>query len=682
MSDLITRTARLVPYTKRPKHMPGFVTAYAYEPLPDDPGAELGNLYVVIEILVSGRASEEVADLVIETSGNQYYNKANPGDSALERFEAAVKAVNQELTDHVNRGNAAWIGKLSAVIAVHCGAEVHLAQTGSAEAFLYRGKSSTQVTAGAPSRAHNPSKTFGSIASGQLEAGDRLLLSTPALIHQVPLAKLQGIIGQSGPNAAISEITDLLHDASVERIAALVIEITTPELAAIQVRSDQPSEIRLGSPENPLQAAKMAATPIAIGTISSSQKIAHSAEATWKRAKPGAEAFLNRAAGKAKTVLSRPKNRVILGSGVAAAVAVIGLLFWHSRSDITAAKAFSDYQSAYNAFVSAQKHLAAGNLEAATGELGAVGKTLDLLKAQKATINNKLANSDIPSGEPKTFDDFSKQLAALAGPSTNLQDSDAKVVAKYTSKSGKYTHFELAGTSAYAITSGSNPSIQIVNLQNGDVKNSTTNAAKLGSVVSTAMASSGDGMYILTAKPSVWFYNFGSDSLTEQTVNFGSWPKASAIASYLSNIYLLGDNVIYKHTKSASGFSPKVEYITTTKPADKDPIAMAVDGSIYLMTASGLDRFVSGSLKQTLPAPEGLSGATIIRSTAGGTVIVGLDPKTKLVGFWTATDANLSFKKQVSIKGAKDITDATYDPQTRNLYALTDGNLVKLPVSL
>jgi hypothetical protein len=98
VSDLITHTARLVPYVKRPKQVASFVTAYTYEPLPDEPGAELGNLYVVMEVLVSGRASEEVADLVIETIGDQYYNQATPGSDSLERFEAAVKACNHELS--------------------------------------------------------------------------------------------------------------------------------------------------------------------------------------------------------------------------------------------------------------------------------------------------------------------------------------------------------------------------------------------------------------------------------------------------------------------------------------------------------------------------------------------------------------------------------------------------------
>src|SRR5215469_10810075 len=133
VSDLITRTAKLVPYVKRPKQAPSYVTAYSYEPLPTEPGAGLGNLYVVLEVLITGRASEEVADLVLETIGDQYYNQSDPNDNPLERFEGAIKATNHELAEHVNRGNAAWIGKLSAVVAIHADGELHVSQTGSAE---------------------------------------------------------------------------------------------------------------------------------------------------------------------------------------------------------------------------------------------------------------------------------------------------------------------------------------------------------------------------------------------------------------------------------------------------------------------------------------------------------------------------------------------------------------------
>jgi hypothetical protein len=309
VSDLITRTARLVPYTKRPKQVPSFVTAYSHEPLPDDPGADLGNYYVVMEVLVSGRASEEVADLVIETIGDHYYNQAATETTPLERFEAAIKAANHELSEHVNHGNAAWIGKLSAVVAVQVGEELHIAQTGSAEAFLYRGKASSHISASGPNRPTTPNKTFGSIATGQLEPGDRILLATPALIHQVPLNRLQAIISGSGPNSAIAEITDLLKGASVDRIAGLVIETTTPELAALQVRSEQPSEIQLGTPDNAIDAAKMVAAPIAQSTVESSKKVAQAAHTGWKRAQPHARAASLATVDMVRRLLQSSKGR-------------------------------------------------------------------------------------------------------------------------------------------------------------------------------------------------------------------------------------------------------------------------------------------------------------------------------------------------------------------------------------
>ncbi len=148
MSELITRAARLAPYAKRPRQASGFVTAYTYEPRPDEADADMGNLFIVIEVISSGRMAEEVANLVIETVAGHYYEPGGGAMSHLDRFELAVKATNVELSHYIDQGNAAWIGKLSAIVAVQADKELHLAQTGSAEAFLSRGKASTRITSG------------------------------------------------------------------------------------------------------------------------------------------------------------------------------------------------------------------------------------------------------------------------------------------------------------------------------------------------------------------------------------------------------------------------------------------------------------------------------------------------------------------------------------------------------
>jgi hypothetical protein len=665
---------------KRPKQVPSFVTAYAYEPLPDDPGARLGNLYVAIEVLVSGRASEEVADLVIETIGDRFYNQAQPDQDALQRFEAAIKATNHELGEHVSRGNAAWIGKLSAVVAVQTGPELHIAHTGSAEAFLYRGKAASHISAGGPNRPTTPNKTFGSISSGQLEPGDRLLLATPALIHQVPLTRLQSIISQAGPNAAIAEITEHLKGAAVDRVAGLVIEITTPEQAALQVRSTQPSEIRLGTPENALEAAKLAAAPIAHTTVDSSKKVVHAAHTGIRRAQPHAKAFSLAAVDVLRRLIHSSRNRKRLSIGVIVVIlATFGLLSWQSQAK-KSAQVYEQYQTVYATFASGQAKLDSGDKTAARSAFSEVTERLEELKSHEKAINKRLANSQLKAGEPKTF----AALASLASDRIDQIDGLVKIkpvtVVNFTTKNARVDHFEYRADKVYAFDSGNDNALTIINVLTGSTRPSGAATSKMGAIVATTLSGSQDGIYILTAKPSVWFYRFDTDTVTEQLIAFGQWPKAKAIASYASNLYLLADTAIYRHAKTSTGFSPKTDYLITNDEASRDATALAVDGFVYLLSPSGLHRYAGGSLKQSAPTPEAVGPVTNLRSVDNGEVIIGTGEGSSRVAFWNAKPAAVTFSKQVALEEVTSLFDAVYEPKTGQAYALVDGRLVRFPV--
>jgi hypothetical protein len=679
VSELITHTARLVPYATRPKQVSSFVTAYSYEPLADEPGAQLGNLYVVMEVLVSGRASEEVADLVIETAGDRYYNEPTPDTTPLMRFEAAIKAVNHELSEHVNKGNASWIGKLSAVIAIQIGHELHIAQTGSAEAFLYRGKAATQISSNEHNRPNTPNKTFGTIATGQLDAGDRLLLATPALIHQVPLERLQSIISQSGPNASIAEITELLKGVSIDRIAGLVLEITTPERAALQVRSEQPNEIRLGGPDNALEAAKMAATPIAQSTVTSSKRVVRVAHSSIKKAQPRARAAGLAAAALLRRLLSTGKGRRIAAAVTSVVIiATIALAIYHNQSANTA-QYFEKYQAAYNNFVRAQQQLDNGSKTDARDGFENVRAQLNELKPRQHQIDTKLAHSTIPEQEPRTFSAFEAIVGNLIDQIDGLVKAQATTVASFNTKDGITTHFEVRADKAYAFT---NHSLSIVSLSTGAVIPSRADLSKVGNVINTTLSGSDDGIYVLTDKPSVWFYRFDTDTITEQQVSYGQWPKAKAIASYANNIYLLGDAFIYKHVKTSTGFSPKTEYVSLSSEEGRDSSALAVDGFVYLASASGLHRYMAAALKQSAPVPDAVGQVTQLRSLADGKIIIGAGPSSGRISVWKSSETSLLFNKQIAVSNVKKLYDATYDPKSGNVYALADNRLVRFTIPL
>jgi hypothetical protein len=676
VSDLISQTARLVPYGKRPRHVPSFVTAYAYEPLAGDPGAELGNLYVVIEALVSGRASEEVADLIIETVGDHYYNQDQDGSEALERFEHAVKGTNAELGEHVSRGNAAWIGKLSAVIAVQAGSELHVAQTGSAEALLYRGKSSTRIATDSSARPVQPTKTFGSIASGQLDAGDRLLLATPALIHQVPLTRLQSIITQNGPNASIAEITDLLKGASVDRIAALIIEITTPELAALQVRSEQPSEIHLGSPETALEAVKLVTEPLAQNTVASSKKVASVARAGWHHAKPRARNVGLTAADMLRRLLSSKGRRRQAVAAVGILVAVLVIFTIIQAGHATSTATFKQYQAAYNQYLQAGRLADTGDKPGARGLYNSVQHQLASLKPKQGQIDSHLQHSALPKGEPKSYS------ALISLISSNLDQLDGlmrvtPVTIANLSQNAKPEHFEIASGKAYVIDSSNHNQLTIVNLANGATHLSSADLSSAGDVISTTISSGNDGIYILTSTPSVWFYRFATDSVSPQKISYGAWQKSVAISSYASNIYLLSaDGTINKYTHNAAGFSPKIVYFSTTN-SNSSTTSLAVDGSVYSVSADGLHLYAAGSLKQTSPVPGQLGAITNLRTTAKDDFLVGTSNTSHRVAVWSISGASPAFSHQLELQNASQLYDAAYDSAAKTFYALVDNRLVR-----
>ncbi len=681
MSELITRTARLVPYAKRPKQVPSFVTAYSYEPMPDEATADLGSLFVVIEVLVGGRSSEEVADLIIEAIGNQYYNgQHSPETTPLDRFEKAVKTVNQELAQYVNQGNAAWIGKLSAVVAVQAGDELHLSQTGSAEAFLYRGKAAARITGQGPARPSIPSKTFGSIASGALEPNDHILMATPALIHQVALTKLKAVVSETSPNQAIAEITDLLKGAVSERIAALVIEVTTPELAALQIRSEAPAEIQLGTPENVVEAAKVIATPIAQATVTSGKRAGQVARYGWEQARPHVRRLGLSVVGALRQFLTGSgARRRLLITGLSLAI-ILSAFWWWQQSNGRTQQLLTRYHHDYHQYQLADQAATNGDKLGARRLLAELQAELAALAQApgRPSLDAKLLHTQLPSGAPTSVKHFSTMVDTKLDQLEHLKHVSVTTVSNFTAlKNSQPTHLEYYANRAYVWDEHNDNALYIVNITTSDIKKSAAATAKLGGIKATTISAAGDGLYILTTKPAVWFYRFDTDSLTEQSVGLGQWPAATDIASYGSTLYLLSNSAVYKHLRTASGFSPKTAYIAASSTNDLEhATALAIDGSIYTLSPTGLRQYLAGSLKATAETPSSLADATSLQSAANGSLLLATSTKSRRLGLWV-NDQTLTFSQQYQLDNVKALYDASYDSKSKTIYALVDNRLVK-----
>jgi hypothetical protein len=671
MIELITRTARLVPYAKRPKQVPSFVVASSYEPAADDPLLFLGNLFIVLEVLVAGRSSEDVADLIINTFRDSYYDPNVVHDvSPISRFESATKAVNIALVEHVNQGNAAWIGKLSAIITVQCGSELHVTHIGSAEAFLYRGAATTQITLKSDTRPTSPSKTFGSIASGSLEAGDRFLLATPALVHQVALKRLHSVVASNTPNTAIGELTELLKGTDVTRIAALIVEITTPELAALQVRSDQPDEIAIGGPENPMEAAKMMAMPLAQATVETGKRASQAAQASWVQTKPVFVRAYQSGSGALRTIATG--NQVAKRSlfGFAVVVFVSSIVLWIMHSNSQGKVAIGKYNAAFDHFVSAGK---ATNDVAKRQQLSAVQAELETLigRTRLTTLNHLLVRAKLMPGEPSDANRLVSQVNADLDRLDGITHISGSLVTSYSTNGTMLSYLEQSASNLYIISS-KNGSITIVDKTTRSIIKSSANQS-IGSITAVSLSGNHDGLYLLSEAPSVWFYRFTTNSYSQLTIGTTGWENGTSIASYGSNIYILSGNTVDKHLKTSSGFAPALTSLPagTTVPS---PSAITVDGFIYIAGSDGLYQYLSGTVQGSEPARSGLAEIVRLHSDDQNNII-GVDTKTGRIGHWTDSKG-LIYIGQFSLKNAATIDDAIYDATSKTFYATAAGKLL------
>ncbi len=214
--------------------------------------------------------------------------------------------------------------------------------------------------------------------------------------------------------------------------------------------------------------------------------------------------------------------------------------------------------------------------------------------------------------------------------------------------------------------------------------NGTANKT-LGTIIAMTASSANDGVFILTDKPSVWIFSTVENSLTEQTVGFGNWPKGRALASYNSNLYMLAadSSQIYKFGRTLTGFTGKSSYLSSSETTNLTGArALAVDGSVYTAGTNGLKRFLAGTLTAgAADLPGSLNSPEHLRLAGDGTVLLTIDATTSRIGEIVYDGQNLRYKQQFQINGIKDVTDAVPDGRSNNLYVLGDGQLWRVSVN-
>lgn len=237
-------TLRYVRITNSGKLSDRYVAAQVKEA--SDPDVRVyGKIFAIVEIESPWFPNSQIGQTVINTAAREYFKSTET--EPLIRFEAALKKTNETLDQLAKTGEREWIEHLHAVLALVRDDEIHIATTGKARGWLIRaGKSSPMFEPATPTA--SPAKTFGSVLSGELEAGDRLIFASSGILSLATPTELKtNVFSASDLGASAIRLANLLKAKRGQWVNALVLEYEATATLANRPTTPIPETLYLDS---------------------------------------------------------------------------------------------------------------------------------------------------------------------------------------------------------------------------------------------------------------------------------------------------------------------------------------------------------------------------------------------------------------------------------------------------
>lgn len=188
----------------------------------------LGTLFGVLEVSDTSEDSSYIVNYLSSIIKREYFSK--PKRSPIESFEAALHKGNLALSKLAEHGNIKWLGKFNALIAIIEKNNLHIAQAGTASAFLFRSKGLTDISEGMSSDElePHPLKTFVNVSSGKLESQDKLIITTESIFDIFSFEEIKKSILRFSEEKFVQFLKTALGN-ELEKAAVLVVDLQEKE---------------------------------------------------------------------------------------------------------------------------------------------------------------------------------------------------------------------------------------------------------------------------------------------------------------------------------------------------------------------------------------------------------------------------------------------------------------------
>jgi len=173
----------------------------------DGKEVNLGEFFLVVEVLNRYDDGEDVGEIITETFRKKFYQE--PEFDGYTRFEEALKEVNKVISE-LETKESLLLSHLNMAIGVILGDDLYLSQSNDAEVYLVRNGMVNNISEGlCTGRKQKGDDIFENIASGSLQFGDLVLFSSARIIRYIS----QNELGRSLYGKDLDDSLDILQNA-------------------------------------------------------------------------------------------------------------------------------------------------------------------------------------------------------------------------------------------------------------------------------------------------------------------------------------------------------------------------------------------------------------------------------------------------------------------------------------
>lgn len=626
-----------------------FLENYAYDLGEGEEAA--GQLFVTVEIQNNPADAEVIAETIFDSARKIFFSDLEK--DPYERFEDALKEVNSQINAFKEETVSKFIGNLHVIIGIVVGDELHISQTGDAEAYLIRKRYCSVISEGLSDPNSKTDETFSNIASGSLEPGDFVILATTRLLRYISKSDFINTLNPQDLVESLSDLKDALTPEILSKIGLIgmvfhegLSELTDNERKGVREYLED---------EKPSLAKRIKSKPNRVhGAVKGiGDKSVH---------------YLN-------TLLKGMTSRQMTKDKILALLIVVIILLtaviWFVKNNTANQREIDRLDEV---LVQVQEEINTASLRGISSKDAASDILTDAEAKAVEVLNSGYHRSKA-----------TELLGLIQEEKTKLDNityvTDAKVVADLTTKRDNVSALGLIPYSGSLFAFEYNALYEILLDTINDPLTIDDNEA----VIDGTWDDDNDALIFLTKSGRVITYSNGQFQFMD--TEDGQFHSSVAVASYNGRMYLLdsAEKQIWRYNKKREGYSGAESYIAEGE-FGSNFVDLAIDGYIYVITDDGslirFDRGVPTFLTISKAPLDPIDSPTKIYTELDLNKIFVLEPSKNRV---IMLDKDLEgegavYNSQFLFDNLGDVRDIYFDKDSNRLYLLDSQRLYEVAI--